>query len=116
MPNEPVLKKSNSLLPKEISKMTLNELMNQDDVEIIKKRNIVKMKKTMEDQTISLEVHRYNYGETISQSRFNKPKNKKDLVEVVKKMYNEENLTQKQIAFNLDISQAYVSILLKEND
>lgn len=63
----------------------------------------------------SILVRKYDYGETISQSKFYKPENKKDLSTTVYKMYNKENMKQEDIAFTLDISQTYVSKLLKNH-
>lgn len=103
-----------SILPQNIGNMTLNELMNQEDVEIIKKGKSVKMKRALENKTISIEVRSYDDGQTISQSKFNKPESKKDLAETVRRMYYEDKMRQEDIAFTLDISQAYVSILLNK--
>lgn len=104
----------NSILPKEVGEMTLNQLLAQDGVEIKKKDNKTLIKRVTPTETISMEIRTYDNGITYSQSKFSMPEKKMDLKDVAKQMKN-EGKTQAEIADLLGTSQPYISKMINSD-
>ncbi len=104
----------NSILPKEVGEMTLNQLLAHDGVEIRKKDNRTMIKRVTPSETISMEIRTYENGSTYSQSRFSTPERKMDLKDIAKKM-KREGKTQAEIADLLGTSQPYISRMLNSD-
>lgn len=100
-------------LPGDMRNMTLQELVDGCD-ELTIKGNEVQMKKSTSEGTVSLKYS--NFGDGFCKQQFSihnvdKKKEYKETVHAMKK----KGMTQKEIAYALDISQPYVSKLLKED-
>ncbi len=109
--SDKLIVRNNSIIPKELGEMTLNQLINQDDVEIKKRNNKTTIKKITQTETISMEIRTYDKGVTVSQSKFSMPDKKMDLKDVAKQM-KKEGKTQSEIADLLGTTQPYVSKML----
>lgn len=105
---------NNAIVSKEFGEMTINQLMNQDDVEIKKKNNKIMIKKVTPRESISVEIRTYETDVTILQAQVNSPYRKKDLKCLVKQMKS-EGKTQTEIAGLLGTSQPYISKLLNSD-
>lgn len=104
-----IIRKTN--LPSHMKEMTIQELVDACD-EINIKGNVVTMKKITEEGIFSVEYKAYAGASSVRQVSVPKYQIKKDYAEMVYEM-KRDGMTQKEIASKLDISQAYVSKLLR---
>lgn len=102
-------------LPEELQKMSLNDLFQSDDVDISKKGNKVKITKNSSDSVLCLEYTQYPHGKSLSASQIDTTGSKKSRKATVKQM-RKEGKTQQEIARLTQMSQSYVSMLLKNDD
>ncbi|MEK4078256.1 helix-turn-helix domain-containing protein [Paenibacillus sp. FSL M7-0656] len=100
-------------LPPQIGDVTLNELMKMKDVEVSIKDNTLKAKKITPTETLTLEVKLYPDGIEKTERIINRPYKKKELRATVVQFLR-EGKTQSEIAYILDMSQSYVSKLIKK--
>lgn len=112
MANNIIKKNDTGLLPKELERMTLGDLLQDEDAKVIKKKNKLKVSKKVNNNVLSFEVSKYDVGHRTSSSRFEKPEKVKDLKRTIERMYYEDKMTQSDIAFELGISQTSVSNVL----
>lgn len=97
-----------------IGNMTLNEIMNSADTDIIKRGNKLSMRRKTASGVFTFEYAEYDSGRQEAKSS-NVPthKYKKDFEQDVVDMKRQGYL-QKDIAFELGMSEAYVSRILKK--
>lgn len=99
-------------LPGRIGKMTIDELINLPETDVIKKGNKLLMRRESEEGTTSVEfVARDSGYRSMEVSSAPRKEYKKDYSEDIRQM-KREGKSQKDIAFQLGISEAYVSQLL----
>lgn len=100
-------------LPDEIGNITVNELMNHPDSEVIKKGNKLSIRRRSEQGVATLEFASYGTGrKEMKTTSIPHREHKKDYKEDILAM-KREGMTQKAIAFELGMSEAYVSRILK---
>jgi len=99
-------------LPVEMKDMTIGQLVNECD-EFSVKGNTLTMKKVTTDGIFSVEYKNYAGVSSIRQMKAPQYQEKKDYRQAILEMKN-EGMTQKEIANALDISQSYVSQLLRK--
>ncbi|WP_340015114.1 hypothetical protein [Paenibacillus sp. FSL K6-1318] len=106
--------KEDSLFPKEYSEMKIGDLLNLDGVDVVKKGDKIKLKRTTGQDILTLEYNKFQEGEaeSVTLTKVKKGRKKKDLTELAKKMYK-DGKTQAEIADYIDATQPYVSKLLK---
>ncbi|PPK79867.1 hypothetical protein BXY41_10892 [Lacrimispora xylanisolvens] len=101
-------------LPEELGNTTLNDLLNAEDAEFIKKGNKLSIRRVTDFGTATLEIESYDSGrKTITQSTTPQPYRKYDYIDDIIEM-KKDGMKQKDIAFRLGISESYVTMLLKE--
>ena len=103
-------------LPEELGDITINELINYEDTEFIKRGNKLFIRTTTDFGTATIEFEtfktdRQEKSETIVPARSIKA----DYVDDMKNMWD-IGRKQKDIAFELGMSEAYVSQLIKKNN
>ena len=102
--------------PKNLQNLTLQELANQEGVEarITTKKVVLRTRK--EDKVITIQVQEVgpNGYKAASISEVPRKTRKKDLLPTIIAL-KKQNKKQKDIAFELDVSEAYVSNLLKKH-
>jgi DNA-directed RNA polymerase specialized sigma subunit len=100
-------------LPSRIGDMTLNDLMKMKDVEVSIKDNTLKAKKVTLTETLTLEVRLYSDGIEKTERIITRPHKKKELRATVVEFLR-DGKTQSEIAYILNMSQSYVSKLIKK--
>ncbi len=101
-------------LPDDIGGTTLNELLNDKDTEIAKKGNKISFKRATDFGIATLEIETFDTGRTtISQSTVPSRVPKSDYIDDIVEM-KKRGMKQKDIAFQLGISESYVTKLLKD--
>lgn len=99
-------------LPDEIGNVTVNDLMNHPDTEVIKKGNKISIRRRSEQGVATLEFASYRTSrKEMKMSSVPRKERKKDYKEDILAM-KREGMTQKAIAFELGISEAYVSRII----
>lgn len=102
-------------LPEELGNTTLNELLNDENTEFIKKGNKMSFRKNTEFGVATLEIESYDTGrQTICQSTVPKRAKKADHIDDIIQM-KKNGIKQKDIAFRLGMSEPYVTKLLKDH-
>ena len=99
-------------IPVEMKSMTLEQIVESCD-EFSIKGNTMLMKKVMPEGVFSIEYKNYAGVSSIRQMKAPSYQEKKDYREAIVEM-KREGMTQTEIANALDISQSYVSKLLKK--
>lgn len=111
---KPAISPTHISLPDNLRNLTLNDLLNDDDTEVIKKGNKMKFKRASEYGTATLEIENYETGRsTITQSTVPAYPRKSDYIDDIIEM-KRSGMKQKDIAFRLGISESYVTKLLKD--
>lgn len=98
---------------KNIGEMTLNELFNDTDVEIIKTKKSLKLIKDTEENSIVFEMKKKEGLEITNHYKFHKTKDKSILQKTAKELYREGH-TQKEIADILGMHQSQISLILRD--
>lgn len=109
-------KKFNRLsLPDEIGNVTVNDLLNHPDTDMVKKGNKVSIRRRSEHGVTTLEFTSYETGRSEFRSA-SVPhlERKKDYLDDILAM-KRSGMRQKDIAFELGISEAYVSKILRKS-
>lgn len=102
-------------LPDEIGTVTVNDLMNHPDTEVVKKGNTLTLRRRSEHGVTTLEFSSYGTGrQEMKMSSIPRREYKKDYKEDIIAM-KRDGLTQKRIAFELGISESYVSSILRHS-
>lgn len=107
------IKKDESKNMEFVENLTIKELIENADETVIKGNNI-SITKVDNLKTLNLKITLYPNGRSIEKTEVQNSGLKKELIPTVKQMKN-ENMTQKEIATKLGISQSYVSQLLKKS-
>ncbi len=110
-----IVPRKQSIFPEHIGNLTLNELARQRDITMTKKDNMLVIKRVTDKEILNVKYHAYEDGAIISQSHIDVPRKKMDLHHTAKQLYK-ENKTQTEIADILNVSQPYVSKMLKMKD
>ncbi len=101
-------------LPDEIGNSTVNELMRHPDTDVIKHGNRVSLRRRSEYGVATLEFTSYDTGRrTAKMSSVPNRERKKDFTEDIIAM-KQDGMRQKDIAFELGISESYVSRILRQ--
>ena len=101
-------------LPDELGNTTLNDLLNANDTEFTKRGNKMSFRRCTEFGTATLEIESYDTGrQTITQSTAPLRGKKANYIDDILEM-KRSGMKQKDIAFRLGISEAYVTKLLKD--
>lgn len=101
-------------LPDNLGNMTVNELLCMPDTEITKKGNKLQLRRITNFGTATLEINTYDTNiKTVFQSSVPSHPGKKELLPDIIRM-KKAGVLQKDIAFQLGISESYVTKLLKE--
>ena len=101
-------------LPENLGNQTLNQLLNSEDTEFTKKGNKVSIRRRTDFGTATLELESFDTGRrTTTQSVVPSKSKKADYLDDIIQM-KKSGMKQKDIAFQLGISEAYVTKLLKE--
>ena len=108
-----IKKGADAMIPSDIGKITLQDLLVRDDVEVHKKENVLKMKRKTPTETLIVEVRSYDDNITVSQSRTSLHKNFNQMGSTIAKM-REEGKTQAEVAERLGTSQSYISKIEKK--
>lgn len=107
---------NNLSIPDEIGNITVNEMMNLSDAEVIKKGNKLSIRNRFEHGVATLEFYFFDSEshemKTTSSLCHELKKELKDDIVLMKK----SGMLQKDIAFELDISESYVSNLIRKSD
>lgn len=102
-------------LPNEIGNVTVNDLMNHPDTEVIKRGNKLSLRRRSEHGVTTLEFSSYSSGrqemKVSSTPRYELKKDHKDDIILMKK----NGMPQKDIAFELGISESYVSNIIRQS-
>lgn len=102
-------------LPEDIGNTTLNDLLNSEDTEFTKRGNKMSFRRCADFGTATLEIESYDTGrKTITQSTVPIRGKKANYIDDILEM-KRSGMKQKDIAFRLGISEAYVTKLLKES-
>ncbi len=101
-------------LPDDIGNTTLNDLLNDKNTEFSKKGNKISFKRATDIGIATLEIETFDTGRTtITQSTAPSRTSKYDYIDDIIEMKN-RGMKQKDIAFQLNISESYISKLLKD--
>jgi DNA-binding CsgD family transcriptional regulator len=103
-----VKKGPSDMIPKDIGDMTLKELIFSPDVEVHKKDNILKMRKSTSSETVMLEIRSYDDAATVSQSRTYRDKPFSHMESTIAQM-RAEGKTQAEVATILGTTQTNIS-------
>lgn len=104
----------NGLLDK-IGDMTVNDLINNPNTDVIKKGNKISVRHQTDYGVASLELSLYSSRrKSLRASSVPGRKLKKGYAEDIREM-KAEGMTQKDIAFELGISESYVSQIIRQN-
>jgi DNA-binding CsgD family transcriptional regulator len=103
-----VKKGPSDMIPKDIGDMTLKELIFSPDVEVHKKDNILKMRKSTSSETVMLEIRSYDDAATVSQSRTYRDKPFSHMESTIAQM-RAEGKTQAEVAAILGTTQTNIS-------
>ena len=100
-------------LPDNVGSMTLNEIINDPNTEFLKKGNKISIKRATDIGIATLEIKQYDTGrKTITQTTIPMQTKKSDYIDDIIQM-KQCGMSQKDIAFQLGISESYVTKLLK---
>lgn len=100
-------------LPKRIENMTIAELMNSDNSEVHYKKGKLSIRNITDDMTATLEIASFSTGRKTAKLSSVPTANKKaDYLDDIRQMLA-DGMKQKDIAFELGISEAYVTQLKK---
>lgn len=110
--NEIILSDNVCLSPK-IQNMTISDLLRNENITLVKKKNQVHIQTEIDKTIINLGFRHYPNGIMVSQSNFEVSGQKKELIKTILQM-KKEKYTQSEIAEQLNMSQSYVSKLLKD--
>lgn len=100
-------------LPADIGNKTLNELLLDNNTEFSKKRNRISIKRATDIGIATLEIETFDTGRTtFSQSTVPSHAKKSEYINDIVEM-KKQGMKQKDIAFQLGISESYVTKLLK---
>lgn len=102
-------------LPDDLQGLTLQQLLTSEDVEITRKKNKLKITKDGPNCVLSIEYTQYSQGRSMDVSQIDMTGSKRSRKDTVKQM-RQEGKTQAEIARRTGMSQAYVSMLLREDD
>ena len=101
-------------LPETLGNTTLNDLLIDENTEVVKKKNKLSFRRNTEFGVATLEIESYDSGrKTIFQSTIPKKDKKADHVDDIIKM-KKNGIKQKDIAFQLGMSESYVTKLLQD--
>ncbi len=101
-------------LPSKISSLTIGELLNHPDTVVVKKGNKLSMRRQTEDGVATLELSSYATGrQEAKMSSLPRRERKKDYREDIIAM-KRSGMLQKDIAFELGISESYVTKILRQ--
>lgn len=101
-------------LPDEINNITIGELINHPDTDVVKKGNKLSMRRRMEHGIATLELSSYPTGrQGLKMSSVPHRERKKDYKEDIIAM-KQDGMRQKDIAFELGISESYVTKILRQ--
>lgn len=103
------------IIPDDLQNITLRQLMQSDDVEIKKCGNKLHITKDNPDSVLSVEYTQYAQGKSLAATEISTDGSKKGRKDTVRQM-RAEGKTQVEIARRTKMSQAYVSMLLHEDD
>lgn len=110
----PAVRPTHISLPDNLGGMTINELMNDDNTEVHKKKNKLSIRRTTDFGVATLSIESYDTGRnTIYQASVPKRSKKKDYIDDILEM-KRQGYSQKDIAFELGLSESYVCKLLKD--
>lgn len=102
-------------LPENLGNKTLNELLISDDTEFKKKGNKISIRRCTDFGTATLEIESYDTGrKMVMQSSVPHKNRKLEYIDDIVAM-KKSGMKQKDIAFNLGISESYVTKLLKDH-
>lgn len=93
-------------LPDDISRLSLGDLMQDDDTEIIKRGGKLKLKRNTPGSTIYVEYTEYPQGRTLSATEVDARGPKKGLARTVKQM-RKEGMTYEEISKRTGMSTTY---------
>lgn len=100
-------------LPDSIGELTINQFMDHPDTEIVKKGNRLSIRRKTDLWTAVLEFISYDSGyKSIQMSSAPRKEFKRDYESDIRQMKC-DGMSQKDIAFNLGISESYISQILK---
>lgn len=100
---------------KKIGNITINDLMNDPKTDIVKRGNKISMRYQTEEGVASFEFAAYDTDrQTFYASSAPGKVYKKDYASDIHQMKN-QGIRQKDIAFELGISESYVSKILKQD-
>lgn len=111
--NDIMEKDKNCIVPMNIADMTIEKLMSSEDVEIYKKRNVLKLKRTTPTETIQVEIRTYDDATTVSHSRVHRDKNFCQMESTIAQM-RAEGKTQAEVASLLGTTQTNISKIEKK--
>ncbi|WP_396128905.1 sigma factor-like helix-turn-helix DNA-binding protein [Exiguobacterium mexicanum] len=94
--------------------MTLDEIFSDDNVEIYKKKNYVKLIREDEDIILTVDLKKRNGLESVTSRKYNKNLTKEETRDLIKELYYEEKLTQAEIADIVGLTQPQISVILKK--
>lgn len=101
-------------LPSDISNMTISDLLYSSEAEIHAKNGNVSIRKITDNGVATFQFNAYNTGRQTAQfSSVPNRRKKVDYLDDILEMYN-SGMSQKDIAYNLGMSPAYVCQILKK--
>lgn len=101
------------MVPQDIGDMTLKDLMFCKDVEVHKKNNVLKMRRTTPSETVMVEIRSYDDAATVSQSRALRDKPFSQMESTIAQM-RAEGKTQAEVAAILGTTQTNISKIEKK--
>lgn len=112
-----MVKKNNLVsvnLPSSLKNTTLNDLIHSDDVDLHKTKGKLAIRKSTSEGTLTIQYEEYGDGyQKCIQTAVPKKNKKKDYTNEIKQL-KKAGMKQKDIAFELGMSEAYVSKLSKK--
>ncbi|MCC8152097.1 MAG: hypothetical protein LIO96_11770 [Lachnospiraceae bacterium] len=101
-------------LPDDIGNRTVNDLLNSPNTTVIKRGNKISIRNESDQGVATLEYSTYSLGHrSLKASTAPRKEYKRDYREDIIEM-KRSGMRQKDIAFELGISEAYISTLLKQ--
>lgn len=96
-------------LPSSLKNTTLNDLIHSDDVDLHKAKGKLAIRKSTSEGTLTIQYEEYGDGyQKCIQTAVPKKNKKKDYANEIKQL-KKAGMKQKDIAFELGMSEAYVS-------
>lgn len=100
---------------KSLRNMTLGEIMNQSDKLVVdKSKGTIHSKKITDTEIVSITYTQIDKGMIKTESIIDVVDTKSEYKETIDQLYHEEGKTQTEIAECLNISQSYVSKMLRK--